>query len=362
MMICIVVSSLLKNDAIGNDVCHQCMILNAGGVKAFVHAEEMAHDAMAAHAMDRRKLMGFIRDPENMLIYHHGGCWQSGQDILEKARCKIFIKFHNVTPPEYYRPYDRRAEKFCSQGLEQTKKIVRLPGVTQFLCASRFNARDLLLLGADENKITISPPFHKLDDFETSGIVPELAAGLDNGTINVLFVGRLVPNKGHKHLIRVISAYVAMYDKNIRLTILGGIDPGLCSYLDELNALIARSRLRGLVDIRGSVSFDALHTYYSRSHIFLLMSEHEGFCLPILEAQYHGLPVVALDAAAVADTLGPDQIVFDRPDYKRFAAALHVLGNNAAYRAHLAEKGGQNIRRFTNKGLEKDFFNSLGLK
>jgi len=362
MMICIAVSSLLKNDAIGNDVCHQCLTLNANHFPAVVYAEEVAHDPMAPYVIDREELFDFIEDPENLLIYHQGGCWHIGWEILEKARCKIFIKFHNVTPPEFYRPYDRRAEKFCRQGLEQTKAIAVLPGVTKFLCASSFNARDLLLLNADKDKIEISPPFHKLDDFKTARIDPDLAERLDDGRINVLFVGRLVPNKGHKHLIGVISNYVAMYDSNIRLTIVGGIDPGLKSYLNELDSLIIRNGLKGIVHIRGNVSFDQLHTCYAYSHIFLLMSEHEGFCLPVLEAQYHCLPIVALAKTAVSDTMGCDQILFDEPDYKTFAAAIRVICSNTRYRTWLAEKGRQNIERFSNRRIEKIFLNCLGIK
>lgn len=361
MKICIVVSSLLENDAIGNDICHQCQTLNTGNFPTVVFAENMAHELMALHAIDRKKIFHFIEKSENLLIYHQGGGWHLGQEILKKARCRIFIKYHNVTPPEFYRPYDSRAAKFCEQGLAQTRAIARLPGVSKFLCVSSFNARDLLLLDVAEEKIEISPPFHKLDDFKTAGMDQALEMSLNDGKINVLFVGRLVPNKGHKHMIGVLAAYVAMYGPNIRLTIVGGVSATLESYLAELNSLIVVNGLKGMVHIRGSVSFDELHTYYSRSHIFLLMSEHEGFCLPILEAQLHSLPVVALKSSAVPETLGPDQIVFDKPDYKSFAAAIHVIGNNERYRAHLAEKGVKNIERFSNKRMEKTFLNSLDL-
>jgi glycosyltransferase involved in cell wall biosynthesis len=362
MMICILVSSLLENDAIGNDVCHQCLVLNRGDRPTVVHAEEVAHPAMDPYLVDREKVFDLINDPENLLIYHLGGWWQVGLEILKKARCPIAVKFHNITPPEFYEPYNTNAEAFCRQGLEQAKAIAVLPGVFKFLCASPFNARDLLGFNADKDKIAVSPPFHRLDDFKAARVDQGLARTLGDGKINVLFVGRIVPNKGHRHLIRVIAAYVAMYNSNIRLILVGSGGPGMGAYVDELNRLILQNGLNSIVEKRGHVSFDELHTYYCHSHVFLLMSEHEGFCLPILEAQFHGLPIVALAGTAVPDTLGQDQVLFDAPDYTAFAAAIHVIAENGKFRAHLGKKGEQNIGRFANRTLEPAFLKSLGFE
>lgn len=360
MILCIAVSSLLENDAIGNDVCHQCLLLNNSHRKTVIYAEEVSHSSMGHYLVDRERLDDIISDPENLLIYHLGGCWQIGREILKRAQCRIVIRFHNITPPEFYTPYDAGAEKFCRQGIEQTRAIAVLPGVYKFLCASSFNALDLLRFNADRDKIEVSPPFHRLDDFKKAGVDKGLAKILNDGKINVLFVGRMVPNKGHRHLLGVVAAYTAMYDSNIRLILAGNSDSRMGAYLDELNALIGQNGLKGIVEIRGNVSFEGLHTFYMHSHVFLLMSEHEGFCLPILEAQFHGLPVVALSRAAVPDTLGQDQIILDEPDPLSFAAAIRVIAQDDRFRGFLAEKGWQNIRRFSNTTLERTFLKSLG--
>ena len=217
------------------------------------------------------------------------------------------------------------------------------------------------MLNADSAKMEIVPPFHKLDAFKDAEIDTALANELQDGNVNILSVGRLVPNKGHKHLIRVIAKYVEMYDANIRLNLVGGIDPELNAYADELGALIEVNGLQENVRITGPVSFDALHTYYQYSHLFLLMSSHEGFCLPVIEAQFHMLPIIALNRCAVSETMGPNQLMFEKLNYQTFAAAIHVLFNNLEYRCYLSSEGQKNIQRFVNKTIEKAFFNVLGI-
>jgi len=361
MIICIAVSTLMENDAIGNDVCHQWRVLNRHQIPVVIFTEEFAVNAMRPHIIDKKKFLEMITNRDTTLIYHHGGNWTAGREILEKARCQLFIKYHNVTPPEFFTPYNQRYETYCSQGLEQTRYIAGLTKVTRFLCDSAFNGHCLSLVDADISKIETLPPFHKLDDFKPAGIDPLLAHELLDGKINVLFVGRLVPNKGHHHLIKVIARYVERYDTDIRLNIVGGMDGDLKIYADELESLIKTNHLEENIHITGPVSFDALHTYYEYSHVFLLMSAHEGFCLPVLEAQSHGLPVIALDRCAVSETLGPNQVVFSNSDYQTFASAIHVLFHNDAYRQYLAQQGEKNIMRFSNQNIEKAFFNALGI-
>lgn len=359
MKICIAVTCLLEYDAIGNDAAHQLQVLERQGLEVFIYADEVKRPGMAQYLMDKSALLDFIKDPENSLIYHHGGCWDNGLTILKKAKCRLFIKYHNITPPEFFRPYSEFHATFCDRGMDQTRVIAHLNQVEAFWCDSQFNAQDFLALGIPGDRIKIVPPFHKLDDFKTASINTPTARSLNDGRINLLFVGRLVPNKGHKHLLGVVACYAALYDTHIRLTLVGGVDPGLKAYAHELDQLIIEHRLEDMVEIRDSVDFDELHTLYACAHIFLLMSGHEGFCLPVLEAQYHDVPVIALNAGAVAETLGANQLLFDRPEYRRFAAAIRVLSNHGPAAPHLARKGRENIRRFSNHVLEDQFLTAV---
>jgi len=360
MRIAIAVSILLDKDAIGNDVAHEALLLNRRGMSAMIYTWESENPRLAEFIMDHDDLMDLIHNPRNILIYHHAGSWEQGQAILEKARCRIFVRYHNITPPEFFKPYNSFHDAYCRKGMEQTRAMAGMDKISAFLCDSGFNAADFSKLGVADSRIGILPPFHRVDDFEQARLNQKLARRLDGGgQLNILFVGRLVPNKGHKHLLRVMAGYIAMYGTDIRLNLVGSNDPGLVSYRNELDHLIRQNHLDQVVKIHGSVSFDDLYTYYKTSHIFLLMSDHEGFCLPVLEAQYLGLPIVALAAGAVPETLGENQILFDRPDARQFAAAIHVLAGDAGARDYIAAEGRKNMNRFSNTLLEEKFLAAI---
>lgn len=365
MKICICVNTLLEHDAIGNDVVHQWAVLKRENRDVAIYTEESNRPEMAGALMDARAVDAFITKPDNLLIYHHAGHWGRGHKLMEDAACRVFVKHHNITPPQFFAPYTpfyrwhANYERFCKNGIKQTREIVGLGKVERFLCDSRFNARDFSDMGVDDDRIDIVPPFHRLDDFEQTETNPELAGKLDDGKLNLLFVGRMVPNKGHRHLIMVAAQYAAMYGRRLRLTMIGKIDPGLAAYHEDLTRLIHKYRLQDIVDIKGAVYFKDLHTYYSASHVFLLMSLHEGFCLPVLEAQHHRLPIVALAAGAVPETLGPNQLVLDTPDHKKFAAAVHILHREPAFNEYLAEQGVLNLTRFSNPAIENIFLASV---
>jgi len=359
MKICICVNTLLENDAIGNDVAGQWSVLDRAGMRAAVFTDICEQPQMAGAILDDPAMDRFIEQPENLLIYHLAGAWDKGLELLQKARCRVMVKYHNITPPAFFRSY-ANYENFCTNGRVQMKIIAGLEKVERFLCDSWFNAQDFEAQGVGRDRICIVPPFHRLDDFEQVEIDPGLARTLDDQKVNLMFVGRVVPSKGHPHLIAVAARYTAMYDRALRLVIIGKIDPSMGAYLDELNRQIHSHHLQDIVSIKNAVSFQELHTCYSACHGFLLMSLHEGFCLPVLEAQYHGLPIIALKAGAVPETMGSNQLVLDTPDYTRFAAAVHLLYKDPGVRQYLAEQGRQNLSRFSTTVLEAAFLAAVG--
>jgi glycosyltransferase involved in cell wall biosynthesis len=102
-----------------------------------------------------------------------------------------------------------------------------------------------------------------------------------------------------------------------------------------------------------------LYTYYKYSDIFLLMSEHEGFCVPILEAQFHDLPIISIGRTAVDDIIGPEQVVMDELNYLKIASAVSVVKNNKNYRKYLAMHGEKNLKRFEESSTDKKYINLI---
>ena len=361
MKIVLVNSVINENDAIGNDIIKQFECLRNNGFKVFLYSEFVC-EKHKEHLLSWIEFNQLIRDTDNLIIYHHGTYWNIGEEILAYAQCKIYFRYHNVTPSCFFEQYSYIHSEACKAGRLQAENFVRSNKVCKFLPASTYNGNELIAYGANANDVTVIPPFHMLHDFDSSILNRELANELPEGKINLLFVGRVSPNKGHQHLIETVRTYIDLYDANINLNIVGGVDADLVEYYDDLVAIVKFYHLDEVVHFRQKVDFKDLHTFYTCSDIFLLMSEHEGFCVPILEAQYHKLPVLALARCAVKETLGVNQLTIDQCDYVSFASAIYVIGNNNMYQKYLVENGNNNLGRFNASRLTSKLIEAINMK
>jgi glycosyltransferase involved in cell wall biosynthesis len=180
----------------------------------------------------------------------------------------------------------------------------------------------------------------------------------------ILFVGRLAPNKGHFDLLHVIAAYVATISPAIKLTIVGASDDNLAPYREDVLTWIERLGLKDKVDIRDKVDAATLHRLFREASAFLCMSEHEGFCVPVVEAQLTGLPVVSVGSTALKDTIGPGQLVVDPPqvtaDYIYIARLLHAVCTDPALRRQVVATGRRNVlTRFAPSAVADSFVGAL---
>ncbi len=349
-------------DAVGYDILEEYNTLSSYGYQVYLYAEVFEPDLLRDdfNIIDFKTLNNKLKNKENILIYHHANYWEEGNAILNSAECRIIVKYHNITPGKYYESYYPHGADNCNRGREQTKDITSSYKASVFFADSKYNAKELIELGVNESRVSVQIPFTRVIKLSSINIDEKLYYKLkSNKTINVLFVGRVAPNKGHKHLIETIKSYIDNFDKNIHLNIIGGMDPNLKTYYLELQNLIKSYGLNDFISLKGAISDKELKTYYVASDAFLLISDHEGFCIPIIEAQYHKLPVVALGKTAVKDTIGDEQLVFDEVDYLSFAAALKIIKDDIKVKEYLIEKGLQNYRKYHNGIIAKNFLHAV---
>lgn len=353
--ILILTPSLAENDAVGNDVLLSQKALNEGGFKAYVYAE-WTDAACRKKVISKEELSSLILNPNNLIIYHHSIYWEGGEEILIQAACPISLRYHNITPPQYFKKNLHTLWEILS-AKEQTKRLLKLKRLRHFLTTSTYNAEELIREGASRDNHAIIAPFHRSEAFEGAGDVALLKKSLTSQPLKVLFVGRIMPHKGQLNLVRMIDRYVDLYGPDIRLYLVGKSDG---ETLKKLEDFVNLRRLGNIVHVHNDASFEELATYYRYSDLFVVMSEHEGFGVPLLEAQYHRLPVVSLARAALPETLGSHQILFDSLDFDRFCAAIHVLGNDKKKRDFLAEKGLQNYEKYTYQRLKEKLVEAVG--
>ena len=174
---------------------------------------------------------------------------------------------------------------------------------------------------------------------------------------NLLAVGRIVPNKGYAALLR---GFAALKNPPARLILVGGQNPRLSTYYRELRSIIEETRIASRVWLPGSVSLAALRAMYRRADLLVTTSEHEGFCLPLLEAMAHGVPIAALGRAAIPETLGDAGLLLDSSEPEYLSAAFEKLLSQP----ELCQKLGANGRaryaaHFTNETIAKTLLSAL---
>lgn len=351
MKVVLLHQTIAKHDAIGNDIYHMYEIIKEK-FECYVYCDYLIN--VSIDKIERNQLLDIISDKQNLVIYHHSVYWEDGEGILSKCKARVIIKYHNITPPEYFASYNDGYLFQCTKGREQTRRLYNTHKDALWICDSTYNTCDIPFDETDKKMVL--PPFNNIKQW--NDIKPDevlLKSLVESKNVNLLFVGRVVPNKGHKHLIRIVKDYLDNYSNNICLYIVGKKGDGLSEYNDELNDMIKANKLDGKIKFIGEINDQILISYYLGCDFFICCSEHEGFCVPLLEAQYLNLPVIAMKSSAVADTLGENQIVLGK-NIQEYSAAIKVLNEDTESKDFIIKNGVKNYNdRFTNARLVKDF-------
>lgn len=343
--------SFVENDAVSNQVMYMDGILKSAGYKTAIYTNHFPKNYKGRIGEAK-----FLNEKDfDLAIYHHS-IGDPIVDIVKSLKIPVVLYYHNITPPVYFEKYNSRIFELLSLGLLQLEELKDKPILS--LGVSEFNRMELEKIGyknTDILPIIFNP--EELDKIRPNETKVKF---LDKENIvNFLFVGRFVPNKSHKDLIKAFFVYNKYYNSMSRLCLVGN-PIEMDSYLEEIKELVHALELDEVVDISGMVSIEEWKSYYQNSHVFLSMSEHEGFFVPALEAQHFGLPVLAFNAGAVADTVGDGGIVVDTKNPETIAELMHRMVSDELLRKDLIEKGKENIARFDYQQTRERLLGLLG--
>jgi glycosyltransferase involved in cell wall biosynthesis len=327
------VSSLVPHDAVSTHALHARDVIRGMGLESEIFVKE-AWGGLEAEARPYREF-GDSRagGGGTWLLYQAATGSPVGEFVAERPEPKI-VDYHNVTPPEVWRPWEVHVMVELMDGLRQVEALAPLARLG--IGDSAFNAADLEGLGYGAT--AVAPVMF---DAEGTAADEATAARLHDrkqgGGADFLFVGRLAPNKAQHDLVKALAAYRRLYDDRARLHLVG--TSSSWAYLRALRAFVEELGLEDAVSMPGSVDDAAKAAYYELADAFVSLSEHEGFGIPLVEAMRRGTPVVALRAAAVPETLGGAGILLDGKDPAVVAAALHRAVTDGPLRAALVEAG-----------------------
>jgi glycosyltransferase involved in cell wall biosynthesis len=345
--IVIALPTLALQDAVGYDVHQMYMALNQEGYRCFLFAHEYPEDYDGT-VLNIEQLELVLKCQKSLLICHYCVYWPALFEILDRARGKIWIRYHSVTPAYFFTNWGQGGYFATANSREQLKQMFLRYPIDRLVATSNYTRHESFLFAPHASQSVI-PPFVPLHE-QTSGLVDRQNDQhlLHEETLNILFVGRLAPNKGHLHLLRTLKAFREFYpDIAVRLHLAGNISEDLQGYLQFLQLQVREWELQHHVKFWGKVSTATLQDLYRSADVFLCQSEHEGFCVPLIEAQFYGLPILAWDKGAVGETLGHNQLIFQELDYELFAAALHQTYISEVLRMFLIKHGKENVKRFS---------------
>jgi glycosyltransferase involved in cell wall biosynthesis len=355
--IAILTPTLTSADAVSNDVLTMRRVLRERGheVRIFAENSSLAGEKIAAPAA----ALSYLRANDDVLIYHHSiGC-TSGVETMQAARCRKIVKYHNVTPPEFFDGISEAHQQLCESGRAQLKDIVAAqPDL--YLAASEFNSLDLIAAGSEEHKTFVVPPFNQAEGLRAGEADLELFDTYHDESVNLLTVGGVRPNKGHGDLIEAFAIYYYNFNAQARLFIVGSANHAFEPYAAALRRLIDEWSLGSRVVFTGEVSNEALKSYYLLADALLMTSEHEGFCVPLVEAMAMKVPIIAYASTAIPETADDTALIWDERDPYLMAQSIDFLQTNEDARMALVYRGSRRYEdNFSNHAIEKRFLELL---
>jgi len=338
-------ATLGYGDAIGHEVLAIQRALRTAGYESEIFVEA-ADPRLEAATIDYRHLVDRSH-PDNLIVHHFSLASRASRTGFALPD-RMALVYHNITPPEFFVGLHKSLSDECYRGRRELRAYATRCDLA--LGDSEFNREDLESLGFPRTAVLpVVPDFSHLD-------VPadrRMAGDFDDDWTNILFVGRMVPNKKIEDVIRFFHAYHRFFNPRSRLLLVGA-QGGFDRYVAGLHQFAAALGNRH-VHLIGHVGDAELVAFYDMADLFLCASEHEGFCVPIVEAFYLGVPVVAYAATAVPSTMDGAGVLFDHKDPVRVAAVMNAVLADATLQDAIVEGQADAVRRLR----AKDFNGTL---
>lgn len=344
--------TMALGDAIGNDTQAIRDFIKEQGYETGIFAEGI-DSRLPAGTAESVNNMPELKD-EDVLIYH-ASTGTPLNDRLASFGGKKVIIYHNITPPQFFREYSPIAVRLTMEGY---KGIQHLAEVAEYCIAdSEYNREDLLKMGY-QCPIDVCPIMIPFDDYDQKPDQSTIERYSSDGWTNLLFVGRIAPNKCQQDIIRAFYAYQKVYNPKSRLFLVGN-SGGMEVYEKRLKEYALKLGIEDKVIFTEHIKFNQILAYYHLADAFVCMSEHEGFCVPIVEAMYFKKPIVAYSSTAVPETMGKGGLLLDSKDPVLVAGAIHQVVTNDKLKKYIQTQQEEELKRFRYEGVKEKFLKCL---
>ncbi|MGH9089476.1 MAG: glycosyltransferase family 4 protein [Acidimicrobiales bacterium] len=332
-----VIPSLASRDAIGVHTLALTEALRASGIDSDIFYGNCTPDV----ADRARPLAELGRAAKGRWLLYQSSIGSPVFDVLAARSEPKLVNYHNITPARLLAPWEPAVGYEVGLGRTQLARLAPHSGLA--VADSSFNEGELLEAGYASTAVV---PL--LIDMTAAAAAPDpdvatrLADAKALGGADLLFVGKVSPHKAPHDLVKMLSVYRRLYDPRARLHLVGSplgerYAPALAAFVHELD-------LDDAVTVTGSLSPAALEAYYRATDVFVCASDHEGFCVPLVEAMGHGVPVVAYGVTAVPETVADAGLVLPAKQPLRFAAAVARVIADAGLRSRLVAAAARRVQ------------------
>ncbi len=339
-----------RGDAIGDTAFHMRNFLRSRGFDSQIFCLERDGELE-----EESVLFEHFSEPSaaDVTILHYALVSPLSKRFAALPGRKVLI-YHNVTPPEFFRPFSREMARITELSRAELKSLV--PAVEAGWADSEYNRRELDALGFKQTEV-----FPLFVDFEKYKR-PEsrfMYSLFDDDRTNILFIGRVVPNKRIDELIKVTFYYKKYISPLVRLIVVGKTS-SLPKYYQSLIRMADEFYLKPEeICFTGHITDEEMYALYKASHVFLSLSEHEGFGLPFIESLVFDLPVMAYDCTAVPFTLGDAGVLLKQKKVNKVAELVHLLAHNSGFRNKIIRGQRKRLKEYQQSDLKSFLLKKL---
>jgi glycosyltransferase involved in cell wall biosynthesis len=343
--------TLSYGDAISGEALALQRCLREQGYSSEIFAINV-HPRYKGLAHDYRDFVAERFSGEMILHYSLGSPLNALFSAAQQATRTLI--YHNLTPPKWFQTVNPRITEDIEQGMRELPALCRLSD--RVIADSAFNAGELRAIGIEAQVLDLPIDPTRWEEPANPGILAMLRS---QPGIHVLHVGRLAPNKCIEDIIKAFYFLHYHVERNSTLWLVGtDIDTELYSF--SLKRLARELEVDSAVRFLGSMADSEVRAFYEGASAYVCMSEHEGFCLPLIEAMHFGLPVIAFESSAVPDTLGAGGILVREKRHAELGELIAEVCRNASLRNGLVEAGKAQVRQFSYRRFSSRVRDLLG--
>ena len=345
--------TLSFGDAVGNDARAIEGILREKGYETGIYADNI-DPRLPRGTAKKAEGLGGLSD-RDILIYHASTGTEMNYTLPKYGGRQVMV-YHNITPAHFFSGYSEQAYRLTSYGYEGMRFLA--DKMAYCIADSEYNRQELIRMGY-KCPIDVCPILIPFEDYRKTPDPATIRKYREDGGKNILFVGRLAPNKKQEDVIRAFRYYQKYFEPKARLFLVGSSN-GMEKYERQLRQYAAELGIADKVVFPGHIRFEQILAYYQLADLFLCMSEHEGFCVPLVEAMFFKVPIIAYRSSAIPETLGEGGLLLDKKDPELAAAAMDRVIRDGALREYLMGRQQEKLKEFSYEAVRKQFLACLG--